>query len=318
MQVSDRLESLLKQVAIARDCGLDAVFASQHFLSWPVQTLQPIPLLGRLAAEAGDMNIGTGILLLPLFNPVDVAEQIATLDSICRGHFIFGVGLGYEEEEFRAFALDRKTRGARFEESLSLIKRLWKDDVVTFSGKFFSLSEVKPTARPIQKPHPEIWVAGNNHPAVRRAARLGDTWFGNPQAKLSTLEMLMKTFKATLDEVGKPTPRHLPLIREVYLEKDRERALQRSRPFIEERYKVYTQQGQDKQLPEGENLNLPFHELAKDRFIIGNANDFFREIENYKKFGFNYFVLEYEFLGMGTDMVFDFLNLISNEILPSL
>ena len=166
----ERIEALIKQVRMARDMGFDGVFAGQHYLSWPMQCIQPIPLLARLAADAGEMRLGTGIILLPLMHPVDMAEQIATLDSICGGRFVFGIGLGYEEEEFAAFGLRRSDRVTRFEESLEIIKLLWTEDEVTFHGKHFSLNKVKPTAYPVASPHPPIWIAANNHSAVRRAA----------------------------------------------------------------------------------------------------------------------------------------------------
>ena len=98
------------------------------------------------------MRLGTGVLQLPLMHPVDVAEQIATLDNICRGRLDVGIGLGHTDDEFRAFSVDPKTRVARFEESLSVIERLWSEDEVTFEGRHFRLSRVRPTAHPFQQP----------------------------------------------------------------------------------------------------------------------------------------------------------------------
>ncbi len=101
--LSARLAEHLEQVRFVRDAGFHSVFAGQHFLPAPFQMLQPVPLLGRLAAETGDMRVGAGILLLPLLNPVEVAEQAATLDVITGGRFVLGVGLGYRSEETAAF-----------------------------------------------------------------------------------------------------------------------------------------------------------------------------------------------------------------------
>ena len=95
-----RFETLIEQTHLARDYGFDCVHAGQHYLHWPLQMLQPIPLLGRLAGEAGDMELGTSIILLTLLHPVDMAEQIATLDIMTGGRFVFGVGLGYMDVEF--------------------------------------------------------------------------------------------------------------------------------------------------------------------------------------------------------------------------
>jgi len=92
-------------------------------------------LLGRIAAEAGSMRIGTNIFRLPIHNPVYVAEQVATLDVISGGRFIFGVGLGYRPEEFDAFGVEMKTRVPRFLESLEIARRLWTEAEVTYDGR---------------------------------------------------------------------------------------------------------------------------------------------------------------------------------------
>jgi alkanesulfonate monooxygenase SsuD/methylene tetrahydromethanopterin reductase-like flavin-dependent oxidoreductase (luciferase family) len=111
--VTARLEALVDQVRAARDHGFASVWVSQHYLATPYQMLQPLPLLGRIAAEAGGMRIGTNIFLLPLQTPVYVAEQVAKLDVLTGGQFIFGCGLGYRPEEFRVFGVPMKARVTR-------------------------------------------------------------------------------------------------------------------------------------------------------------------------------------------------------------
>ena len=106
-----------EQVRLARELGFDDVSAGQHFLTQPYQMLQTVPLLARIAAEAGEMRVGTGILLLTLLNPVEVAENAATLDAITGGRFVLGLGLGYRQEENDAFGLPEK-RLAVFEQKL--------------------------------------------------------------------------------------------------------------------------------------------------------------------------------------------------------
>ena len=132
---TERLLGLLDQVRAARDNGLHSVWVSQHYLAAPFQMLQQMSLLGRIAAEAGSMRIGTNIFLLPIHNPVYVAEQVATLDVIAGGRFIFGVGLGYRPEEFDAFGVEMKTRVPRFLESLEIARRLWTEAEVTYDGR---------------------------------------------------------------------------------------------------------------------------------------------------------------------------------------
>ena len=311
-----RFEELLQQFAVARDYGFDCVMKGQHFLSPPLQSMQPIPLLARLAAEAGDMYLGTGILLLPLFHPVDIAEQIATLDTICNGRFIFGVGLGYEDEEFQAFGIDKRDRVGRFEESLEIIKRLWTQDAVTFEGKHFSLSGAVTTKKPVQKPHPPIWIAANNHPAVRRAARMGDVWYANPHAVFATLEEQMRIYKETLAEAQAPAPEYIAINKDVYVAETTEAAFTECQPYLGKRYEVYVDQGQDQALPPGDRFDKPFRELARDRFIIGDPDECVRELKRHEALGFNYIVLQCQWAGMEHAQVMKCLHLLGKEVLP--
>ena len=210
----ERFREHIEQVRAARDAGFDLIVMGQHYLSAPFQEIQTLPSLARLAAEAGTMRVGATVLLLPLLNPVDVAEQVATLDVICEGRFIFGAGLGYREEEYEAFGVQGKERVARFLESLEVIKRLWTEDEVTHHGRFFHLTRARMALRPVQKPHPPIWFAANNDGAVERSARMANAWVINPHAKLPVLQQQMALYRKALREAGKPFPAELPMIKE--------------------------------------------------------------------------------------------------------
>src|SRR5580704_19355999 len=147
------LSDQFAMVRLARDRGWDSLMSGQHYLNeGNNKQLQPVPFLARLAAEAGEMTIGLGILLLNLHNPVYTAETVATLDIIARGNFIFGVGLGYRDVEFDAFAVPKGERVRRFEEYLTLIQRLWTEDSVSYENAACRLDNVRMNIRPVQKP----------------------------------------------------------------------------------------------------------------------------------------------------------------------
>src|SRR5690242_18064534 len=120
----EAVEDQLTMVHFVRDHGWDGVWTAQHFLTSGLSILQPVPLLGRLIPETGDMDLGIGILLLALYNPVEVAETFATLDVLSGGRLVFGVGLGYREEEYSALGVPRTERVHRFEHNLDIIQRL--------------------------------------------------------------------------------------------------------------------------------------------------------------------------------------------------
>src|SRR5437667_9003440 len=250
---------------LARDRGWDAVATGQHYLSEGMSQLQLIPYLARLAADAGHMTGVAGVLLIGLHNPVEVAECMASLDVIWQGNFVFGVGLGYRDVEFDAFKVPRGQRVRRFEQCLEVVKRLWTEDKVTGDNAVCTLSNVTLTCRPVQHPHPPIWVAANNDNAIRRAARIGDTWFVNPHATMTTITRQMELYRAELTRVGKPFPRVLPMIKEIFCAKDTRTALEMAGPSLANKYRTYATWGQDKLMPGGEPCDQSFEALLRDR-----------------------------------------------------
>ena len=315
----DRFREHLDQVRAARDAGFDLVVMGQHYLSTPFQEIQTMPALARLAAEAGHMRIGATVLLLPLLNPVDVAEQVATLDVITEGRFIFGAGLGYRDQEYEAFGIDGKERVPRFLESLELIKRLWTEDEVTHHGRFYRVTRARMVVRPVQKPHPPIWFAANNDAAVARAARMSDAWVVNPHAKLDVLERQITVYRGALAAAGKPFPAELPVIKELYVAPDRRTALQECRPYLETKYKAYGSWGQDKALPEGDSFDVAFDELVRDRFIIGDPDDCVRELRRHvAALGATCFIFRIQWPGMPQAQVLRSIALLADRVMPAL
>jgi alkanesulfonate monooxygenase SsuD/methylene tetrahydromethanopterin reductase-like flavin-dependent oxidoreductase (luciferase family) len=315
----ERFREHIEQVWAARQAGFDLIVMGQHYLSTPFQEIQTLPSLARLAAEAGTMRLGATVLLLPLLNPVDVAEQVATLDVICEGRFIFGVGLGYRDEEYEAFGVRRAERVARFVEGLQVIKRLWSEEEVTHHGRFFHLTKARMGLKPVQKPHPPLWFAANNDGAVERSARMADAWVINPHAKLSILEDQMVLYRKTLQEVGKPFPAELPMIKELYVAPDRKTALQECRPFLEAKYQAYAAWGQDKALPQEDSFDLAFESLIRDRFIIGDPDDCVRELRRYvEALGVNCFIFRIQWPGMEQAKVLRTIALLDEHVMPVL
>ena len=174
-----KIQESVRQVQAAQEAGFDLICTGQHYLAAPYQMSTSFPLLARLAAEAGDMEVAATIILVPLHNPVELAESVATMDAICQSRFIFGVGLGYREEEYAAFGVERV---GRLREALEVMKLLWTEEKVEFQGKYYQVPRTRPATRPVQHPHPPIWVAANNDAAIRRAARWGYPWLINPHA----------------------------------------------------------------------------------------------------------------------------------------
>src|SRR5437773_7964588 len=136
-----RFRETVQLAQAARDAGFDCVASGHHYLSPPYQSLQSVPLLSRLAADTGSMDLCLSVLLLALLNPVQVAEDIASLDIMSEGRVVFGIGIGYREVGYEGLGMTREGGVPRILEALRLIKRVWTDDVVTHVGRFFRVHD---------------------------------------------------------------------------------------------------------------------------------------------------------------------------------
>src|SRR3984957_10691884 len=191
------LANLIEQTRAAKASGLASLMVGQHFVSSPLQIFQAMPLLARLAVEAEGMMLGPGLLLLPLLNPVIVAEETATLDWLCGGNALLGLGVGYRQEEFDSIGIPFKERVPRFVEGVEVIRKLWRDDTVEHHGRFHRLSGVQASLKPKRPGGPPIWMAGDSEPPVKRAARLADTWFPSPMVSQDSVGKLNALFRET-------------------------------------------------------------------------------------------------------------------------
>ena len=314
-----KLDEQLAMTRLARDRGWDVVASGQHYLSEGASQLQLVPFLSRLAAEAGHMTGVAGILLLGLHNPVEVAETMASLDIIWGGRFVFGIGLGYRDVEFDAFKVPLGQRVRRFESCLEIVKRLWTEDTVSVDSDVCTLKDVSLTCRPVQRPHPPIWVAANNDKAIQRAARIGDTWFINPHATMTTIVRQMSVYRADLARVGKTFPRVLPIFKEIFCAKDRATALALAGPYLSSKYKTYAAWGQDAVMPDGETFKQPFESLLEDRFVIGSPEECYEQLRPcWEKVGATALVLRTQWIGLPAAHALDSMRLISDELLPAL
>jgi probable F420-dependent oxidoreductase len=201
LQGGGSFEQTIQECERAEAAGFDSVFLGEHHNS-PV--LYPTPLVGlaAIASRTRRIRLGTGVLLLPLYHPVAVAEEGAMVDLISGGRLILGVGAGYAPEEFAAFGLSVKERGTRLDEAARLLHRLWTEEHVSHQGRHFTVTDVTIGPRPVQQPRPPIWFAGWVESAIRRAARLGDAWLGGPSATASELQTCVRLYRQAREELG--------------------------------------------------------------------------------------------------------------------
>ena len=314
--ISRRFQETLAYVRLADRLGFDSITKTAHYSAHPFQALQLVPMLARFAAEAPRMRLNAGVLLLPLMSPLHVAEEFATLDVITGGKIILGVGLGYRDVEFKAFGMTRAQRVPRFEANLIAIKRLWTEEKVRMKTPYFELDDASCLPKPLQSPHPPIWIGANADPAIERAARLGDCWYPGPSVEIGGIERQMVLYRRALDAAGKPFPDELPMRREVFVARTREEAIRLCAPYLGAKYKAYHAWRQD--MPGGDRgLGLAFEALIQDRFLIGSPDEVAEQIVAlHRRVGVNHLVMSTEWAGMPESLAVETIETIAREVFP--
>jgi probable F420-dependent oxidoreductase len=214
----------------AEALGFEAAVTIDHLLTTPpaysCTWLEPLALLSALAGVTERIRLGTMVLVLPLRNPVYFAKEWATLDVLSGGRSILGVGVGWAEEEFELMNVPRRERGRRTEEALELLQALWAGDEVTYEGRIFRVRNLTIDPKPVQKPHPPIWIGGGSQPfekiygqhvpdvtpVLRRVARYADAWVPHSSA---TPEMVRQDW-AVIERAAPAFGRKAADIRVVY------------------------------------------------------------------------------------------------------
>jgi probable F420-dependent oxidoreductase len=192
-----RPTQLVPIARLAEDLGFESVWVPEHLVFPtafesrypytadgvpPVQPatplLDPLLILAQVAGATSRIRLGTNIYILPLRHPLVVARLVTTLDVLSGGRVSLGVGAGWLAEEFDAVGIDFRERGARTREAIRALRTLWLADEPVHRGRHFSFGPVKFEPKPVQKPYPPILLGGESEAALKRAAALGDGWYG--------------------------------------------------------------------------------------------------------------------------------------------
>ena len=194
-QVAGDIPTLLRLVTRADALGFDSVWVGDHIViprqiasAYPYSptgtppfrpdepALEPLTLLSYLAGCTSRVQLGVSVLIVPHRNPLYAAKALSTLDALSGGRVICGVGSGWMREEFDALGLNFARRGDETDEWVRIFKACWLESEPEYHGQLYAFSKVKFEPKPVQKPHPPIWVGGNSRRAMRRAVELGDAW----------------------------------------------------------------------------------------------------------------------------------------------
>ena len=291
--------------------------AGEHHITPGFHFFPQLPLLHRLATEAEGMWIGTNLTLLPLHNPIELAETGAFLDVITGGKFLLGVGLGYRPEEFQMYGVPMSERVSRFTEAVEIIRRLWSEDRVTHSGRHWQFSDATIAPRPLQAPRPPIIIGAQVDAAIARAARIGDGWLSVPTLTLDQLDAQMSVFKSARSATTLPPVEHFCRLLEVGCAADDEVAIRRTAPFLMEKYKSYASWGLGGvTLDTDAASEQQFRALASNRFAVGAPASVNDMLVAQHRCGINHLSMRVSWPGMGQDEILASIELLGRKVLP--
>jgi probable F420-dependent oxidoreductase len=212
--------SLSRWALLTETLGFHFLMTSDHIAITPdVQARYPAPLyepfttLGWLAGVTQRIEIGSTVVILPYRQPLEVARMAANVDQLSGGRLLFGVGVGWSQQEFAALGVPFHRRGALTNEYLAALKMLWTHDVASFQGRYVVFTDVHTAPRPARTPHPPIWVGGASDAAMRRAVRYGDAWHPNRVRPGWLKNVGLPRLRQIADAEGKPLPSLCPRIR---------------------------------------------------------------------------------------------------------
>ena len=279
--IGQEVTNLCEQTRAAKDNGFETIMVGQHFLTEPLQMIQAEPLIARLAGEGTGLELGIAVVLLPMLNPVMVAEYSASLDWLTGGKYILALGVGYRPEEFEGLGAPIEARAERFEEALHVMRRLWTEDTIKHKGKHFSVTDAGASIRPVRPDGPTVWIGGEAKVAVRRAGRLGCPWIIAPSSTFESIRELTAVYEEARTGAGQPPPARRPVIRECVIGATRQQALEVSMPSLLGKYESYAAWGQ-KDAAAGGSLKDHFESFMAERFLVGDEAEVADQIARYR------------------------------------
>src|SRR5437879_3961404 len=210
-------EASLAEAVRAEELGFDSVWMEEHHSVtdhyWP----SPLQVLAGCATRAWPILLGAVILVGPFYQPVRVGEDVTLLDIMSGGRFTLGIAIGYKPDEFALYGAEPARRGARFEEQLAIVRGLWTEERLTFTGAYYTL-EGRLEPRPLTKPHPPVWIGVWADPPPKRAATRAANWIPGPTAELPRLIAGKQRFLDNRAAAGRTEPiREWPLTRDVII-----------------------------------------------------------------------------------------------------
>jgi alkanesulfonate monooxygenase SsuD/methylene tetrahydromethanopterin reductase-like flavin-dependent oxidoreductase (luciferase family) len=259
------LDELTEEVIVAEAVGFDLVMIPEHHQGPAIGYSSPLTVATLLAARTQTIQIATGVLVLPAYHPLHVAEAVTMLDHISGGRFVLGVGAGYQPADLEPFGVAMPTRAAAMEESLEALRLLLTQDQAAYAGHHVAFGPVRLRPRPLTEPAPAVWLGSWSPAGVRRAARLCDGWIADPIRTVTEVAEMAAAYRFAACGPGTQAGTTV-VMREAWLDDSEAAARRNFASVIEPVFEYYRRRGA------GAQSHDSFGELAADRFVFGDAD----------------------------------------------
>jgi alkanesulfonate monooxygenase SsuD/methylene tetrahydromethanopterin reductase-like flavin-dependent oxidoreductase (luciferase family) len=314
---------MLEEISFAEGLGFESAWITEHHFVDDGYCPSLMVTAAAIAARTKKVRIGTSVFLLPLHNPIRVAEDAAVVDIISGGRLVLGFGLGYRREEYDdGFGIPLKERKGRMEESIEILYKSWENEAFSFNGRYYRYNNVNVTPKPVQRPIP-IMIGAYTEPAIRRAARLGvplfiPATFGVPFAK-----KLIEVHHGVLVDLGKnPEDLEHPVVRDTYVSNEKkEKAWDRIKEHLTYPYKKYASWGSmvDREGNVMSDPNDPIlYDVVRGNSILGTPEECIEEIIKLKSdLPMDNLICRFNFPGLSHEEAMQSIKLFAEKVMPA-
>jgi alkanesulfonate monooxygenase SsuD/methylene tetrahydromethanopterin reductase-like flavin-dependent oxidoreductase (luciferase family) len=302
------LEAILEQARLADELGFDSIWLGHHYLARSA-FLQPLSLAGHLAAATTRVRIGFGVLVAPLYNPIGLAEELATLDVLSGGRIIAGMGAGYRKIECAAFDVAWEERGRRLRQYVTILRDLWRGESVTASGGWGAVEDARLELSCVQEGGPPIWLGALAPAGIRRAAALDAPWIIGPEGGDDAIAERLSFYRAALEERGHSLVRDYPLTREAGIAATTEAAVAAIRPHLAAQYAGY------RSWDAAQAIDVD--EFVREQCLVGEpAAIVDRLLRLEQELGITHVNLRMQFMGMSHEQALAGVRMFGEQVLP--
>ncbi|MFB6311651.1 MAG: LLM class flavin-dependent oxidoreductase [Salinirussus sp.] len=313
-------DAFMDGVERAEAVGLDGIWLADHQATesdnyWP----EPLTRMAAMAARTDDLEFVAGVIVLPLYHPLHVAQQAAIVDQLSDGGLTLGAAMGYVPKEFDAFGVDLADRAGRLIEGLDFLDTYFTaDGPFTFDSPYVSVEDWRPLPQPVQRPRPPLWVGGWGEKAIERGVKFGDAWLPGMVATNEAVEERKEYQARYADRLGVTIDAH-PHMRECVIAETSEAAQERGQKYLHENYRrEYGSEEWAHPLISADVVE-DFTTLAEDRFLVGTPVEIVEQVEAMtERMPVTHLGVRLHHSGMPADVLREQIELFGDEVAPEL